>query len=67
MTTELDLLIARRKELKLTRVLAAKLMGYSTVWLNKVENTNERRVSKDFVKQYKRALKKYETWRKKWN
>lgn len=57
-------LIKKRKELKITRKMLANFIGYSYVWLTKIEWGGEKRYSDDFLKKYEWALNEFEKIKK---
>ena len=50
-------LVKQRKSLDISARKFSKIIGYSAVWIYKVEQ-GETRVSKEFIKAYKNGIKK---------
>ncbi|MBO7713059.1 MAG: hypothetical protein J6S85_05785 [Methanobrevibacter sp.] len=55
----IESLIHKRKYLGISRQQMARIIGYSYMWLRKIECYGETKVSNTFYKRYDMALKEY--------
>lgn len=55
----IESLIHKRKFLGISRQQMSRIIGYSYMWLRKVESYGETKVSNTFYKRYDMALKEY--------
>lgn len=55
----IESLVHKRKYLGISRQQMSKIIGYSYIWLRRVEGLVDKNVSKVFMKRYDTALKEY--------